>query len=577
MIRDTKPRIRGFALALIFFAAAAEDGLAGTARPAGSLTNATEGESRSVAATNLAAEVAEIARSAAISRAKKEKRISTAVRVAVVAATAYKSNPEEVLGTALELTEAAARAAPAFAEVIAGAVSFAPPLSRIDAAPGQIRAAAFAAAKAPKASRKANVAAARPDETSPPSAEDMPGAVTRTRVARSSARDEPAAAQTPDHAADAAGPDQRSMAPNITRGENTKVSVTAELSVRRDDNVYLTSANKVRDSIVAATPGVEFRFGQSSLAHGSLGYKTAFTRYLDHSSPNVALGTGAADFGYDNGSLTVSGNASFQQLNQNNSDVAALGQQAIYRRDVLGLATNVESHLTAKTSVKTGATYSKSTYKSSGLSGSRETEVPLKFYFETTPKVSLSTGAAYRWVNPQNGGTSGRDLAYNVGARGSFTPKLSGEFSVDYRTRDVGSNAREKLWGFDGSLNYELTPKTTSALIFSRDFSAGALGESLKNSNYAFRLSTDLSPQWQLGTGLNYRQVAYGPPVFSLNNIPPPISRNDHYWDANLQATYLFRSWLSATADYNIRHNNSNLPGAQFSNSILSLMLGWRY
>ena len=313
------------------------------------------------------------------------------------------------------------------------------------------------------------------------------------------------------------------------------------------------------------------------LAHGSVNYKTAFTRYTDKTAPNVSLGSGNADFGYDSGSLALIGAASFQQINQNNSEVAALGQKAIYRRDELAVNTSAESHLTAKTSVKTGVNYSKSEYKTAGLTGSQETEVPLKIYFETSPKVSVSAGAAVRRVKPQNGGETGKDLDYNLGARGNFTAKLNGEFSVDYRTRDVGSNAREKLWGFDGALNYEITPKTTSSLVFSRDFSTGALGESLKNSNYTFRVSTDLTPQWLLSAGLSYRQVEYGPTVFRLNNTPAVIDRNDNYWGGNLQATYLYRSWLSATADYTFRRNHSSLSAAEYSNSIISLMLGWRY
>jgi hypothetical protein len=154
---------------------------------------------------------------------------------------------------------------------------------------------------------------------------------------------------------------------------------------------------------------------------------------------------------------------------------------------------------------------------------------------------------------------------------------LNGEFSLDYRTRTVGDNPRENLWGFNGALNYEITPKTTSSLVFSRDFNTGALGESLKNSNYSFRASSDLTPQWQVGSGISYRQVEYGATVFSLNNHPMLIERTDNYWEGDVQVSYLFRSWLTASADYTLRHNHSNLSAAEFSNSILSLILGWRY
>jgi Putative beta-barrel porin 2 len=579
------PRVGQIALALLFSIVSTGEVAAKNTSPNKRIT--AESADRSSATFALAQQVAEIANSMAISKAKKEKRISTTVRVAVVAATAYKKDPDEILGTALELAESAARAAPHFAEVIASAVSFAPSLAKIDSASGRIRTATFAAARAPRNGRKTNVAARKvrqpaslPENETEESADSH---VTRHVASEPTERESAVSSDV----AEIAEPEETSMNPKVSLGGNSKFSVTADLSVRHDDNVYLTSSNpagptggdKTGDTIIAVTPGVEFRFGQNSLAHGSINYKTAFTRYVDKSAPNVSLGSGSADFGYDNGSLAVSSAASFQQINQNNSDVAALGEKAIYRRDLLLANGSVESHLTGKTSVKTGVNYSKSEYKTPGLNGRQETEIPLKVYLETTPKVSVSAGVAYRHVVPQNeDGATGKDLDYNIGARGNFTAKLNGEFSLDYRTRKVGDNDSEKLWGFNGALNYEITPKTTSSLVFSRDFSAGVLGDSLKNSSYALRLSTDLTPQWLLGAGVTYRQVEYGNRVFrNGSSLPAVNNRSDDYWEGNLQATYLYRSWLSATADFTTRQNSSNLSAAEYSNNVISLILGWRY
>ena len=575
MIPASKPLRPCIALALLFFIVSVDEGWAKTARPSVHPTVTAENSEPSDAALDLAGQVAEIAHSSAISRAKKEKRISTAVRIAVVAATAYNNNPEKVLSTALELTGAAAGAAPQFAEVIANAVSFAPSLARIDSASGQIRTAAYAAAKNPKGGRRANIAATRPRKSSPPSG-DSPETSPVQHTTRSMPRDE-AESPAPDVVADSTLPEQPATASKVSLEKNSSVNVTANLSVQRDDNVYLTSTDKVSDTIIALTPGVEFAFGQNSLAHGSLSYKNSLTHYVDKSSPNVALSNAAADFGYDSGSLKVLGNAIFQQLNQNDSNVAALGQRTILRRDILGLNSSVESQVTAKTSILTGINYNKSEYKTGGLIGDQETEVPLKFFLETTPKLSMFTGVAYRWVNPINGGAKGKDLDYNIGARGNFTAKLSGEMSLDYRTRRVGSNPMEKLWGVNGTLNYEVTPKTTSALVISNDFNTGALGESLKNSSYALRFSSDPAPQWQFGAGLTHRRVQYGQSVFRLNNVPTLVDRTDQSWEGDLQGTYLFSSWLSATVNYTLRHNSSSLAAAEYNNSILSLILGWRY
>lgn len=582
MISANKSRSRCLVLALLFAIASVEEVLAKNAVPAESPAESAVQTDLSTQTAVLAAQVGEIANSVAISRAKKEKRISTAVRVAVAAATAYKKDPTEILGIALELTEMAARAAPPFAEVIANAASFSPAVARIDAAPGQIRAAAYAAAKVPRAARKVNVASSKQPKPKPARRrtedEEENSAVKRvTRPARTEENEpEP---QTADYVADSMmpSPPAAAMAPRITVGKNAYLSLTAELSARHDDNVFLTNTDTVSDTIISLTPGIEFHFGQNSLAHGSMAYKDAFTRYASKSAPNVTLGTGSADFGYDNGSLKAAGSASFQQLYQNNSDVAALAQKTIFRRDVLNIAASAESQLTGKTSVKAGADFNRTEYKTAGLIGSQDLGWPLKFYFETTPKVSLSTGLTYRSVKAQNGGPSGRDMDYNIGARGNFTPKLTGEFSVGYQTREVGDNPKENLWGFNGSFRYDFTPKTDATLVMARNFSAGALGDSLKSSTYSFRLSTEPTPQWQFGTGISYRDVGYGPAVFSLNNTTVTTDRKDGYWEGNLQATYFYTNSLSATADYTLRDNHSTVPGVRFSNNLLSLILGWRY
>ena len=530
------------------------------------------------AADNLAAEIREIVNSHAISRAKKEKRVSTAVRVAVVAATAYKKEPEDVLGTALELTRAASAAAPSFAEVIANAVSFAPSLARIDSAPGRIRSAAFASAKAP---RNTHRIAATPVRKRP----SVPAVIDEEEPAASSSvatNDEPPA----DRSISAAGsgesaenypePGTRSAHRVATSPGNTNFSIGASVSARHDNNVYLTNTGEVADTIIAVTPSIEAHFGQNSLSHGSVSYQTAFTRYADKTAPNVSLGSGGADFGYDNGAVAINGNASFQQTNQNSAEVAAIGQKSIFRKDVATATVTAEPHLTAKTSLLTGINYFYYKYKNESLVGSRETEIPFRFYYETTPKVSVSAGVAYRWVKPINGTNDGHDLDYSLGARGNFTEKLKGELSVDYRTRSVGTNPKENLWGLNGALSYEITPKTSSTLVFSRDFRTGAFGESLKNSSYGLRVNTDLTPQWQAGAGINFRKVEYGKTVFkTVSGVP--LVRSDDYWEGNFQVSYLFTSWLNASADYTLRHNQSTLTGAEFSDNLISLTVGVRY
>lgn len=538
----------------------------------------------------LAAQVSEIANSRMISHAKKEKRISTAVRIAVVAATAYK-NPAESLNIALDLATVAANAAPPFKDVITDAVSFIPSIARIDGAPGQIRAAVYyAAANAGKTAKgaiaqntvrvepatkaaptakggsaaEAVVTATSSDNPSAPAASEKAPVAPETGIPPPSEPVETAAQASP--AETAIKPDRPAWwtIPEIPLGDNASLHFTANAGVRYDDNIFLTKSGKVSDEIASFGPGAEFRFGQNSLAHGSLIYQEDFTRYLRTNVANAQLGTGNADFGYDNGTVTAGGGASFQQLDQNNRDVVLAGRKAIIRSDVLDLNASVESHVAAKTSIKLAGDYSNTKYRTPGLSNNSSFNWPVKLYYAATPKVDLSAGVAYRDVKVEGTARDGRDMFYNLGARGEFTPKLSGEISVGYKTRSFGQSRNDSTLGFDGTFTYELTPKTSCSLIMSRDFSTGAQGESLKNTSFSLSLSTALSLQWQANSTLSYQNVNYS------------TFRKDDYWEGGLSATYLYSSRLSATAGYTLRYNSSNLSGAEFSDNILSLTINFR-
>lgn len=628
------------------------------ARPPAGTSSARSTTARTSGPAKLAAEVAAIANSSSLSRAKKEKRISTAVRVAVVVATSYKTDADEILSIALDYASAAGKAAPAYAEVISSAISFAPAVSRVDAAAGQIRTAAFAAANTPRgrAARRApealaaDDAAAMPDEApaprtrrtarpaasaARPTADDdtadteVPATRSRRQVARAAAPAEsddtmadaapvpstrrsvrraesegdamadaelansppktrrrstalPPADEAPEMLPDAQLPPDAPVnytAPRISIGDNANVVFSLDLNVRHDDNVYLGPSNEVGDTIYSATPGLALSFGQKSLAHGSLAGSEAFTRYAHDTSPNVNLGSIVGDFGYDNGSTAVGAAVSFHQLDENSSTVAAAAADTIYRRDETRAHVGVESHLTGRTSVGIAGELSNTHYRTAGLVSSRTLSVPFNIYYETTPKVSLSTGVTYEKVSPQgdNSGPSGNNLYYNVGLRGNLTPKLTANVSTGYRVLEVVDNPREHLWGFDGTLNYEMTEKSSLSFVASRNFNPGPHGESLKDSHYDLKFLTDPSAQWEFVAGVSYHTVEFGPTVFANSLGTGNLFRSDRYWQGDLVASYLFSSWLSFSLDYTRRNNNSNFSAAEFSDNIISLTIGLRY
>ena len=87
----------------------------------------------------LSGQLQEIASSSTLSPKSKAKLIANAVRTAITTATAEIKDPEQRLALALELTTAAAKAAPQFAASITSAVSGIPSIAHIKGALDEIQ------------------------------------------------------------------------------------------------------------------------------------------------------------------------------------------------------------------------------------------------------------------------------------------------------------------------------------------------------------------------------------------------------------------------------------------------------
>lgn len=360
-------------------------------------------------------------------------------------------------------------------------------------------------------------------------------------------------------------------------GDGANLSFLANLDTRYDGNIFLTQIDETSDTVITATPRLEFQYGRKAQFHGKLGIEEAFTRYARKTAPNANLAAGDASIAYTGASVSANASITFRQNYQNTREVAAMGLNQVNRSDSLNIHASAETILTGKTSFSAGADFNRLKYKTAGLIGTQDLAFPVKFFLNLTPKVSLSAGGVYRSVNPPGSTTDGRDMGYNVGVRGDFTPLMSGQFSVGYLTRKVADNPSESMFTFDGLLSYQVSSKTSSTMSLSRDFGTGAQGASLQTTSYGFSLMTVPTPQWQFGTGLSYRRVAYGPVVFPGNPAPPVAGRNDDYWEGNLYASFQPTSSLSTSLKYIASSNHSSQSVAEYANNVLNLTIGWKY
>jgi hypothetical protein len=572
--------------------------------------------SRAAIAQDLGEQVKDIANTSLISREKKEKRIATTVRIAVVAATAYHQDRSEVVGIAAEMAAAAARAAPAYADVIARAVAFVPAVARYAGAAGEVRAAAFSAArnrqvrpagklvrkqKAPVSAPPEEMAeTAAPAETTaapetaapaenPPTAAPPEAPATTAAETPSSGEAGQATPQgPPGGTADEAGTtDMESNAhpasisskqPLIPLGDNGSISVSTDLEARRDTNVFLSDTDKKAATILSAIPGADLDYGQNSLLHALFDYHESFNRYSDHVAPNVNLASASGDLGYTDGSFKVDANGQYQQLYQNNVGILSLTGTELIRSDVTSFGAGVESPLFSKIAAGLAVSDTRIEFVNTpGLFGSSSLAAPFDLYYGITPKVDLSLGYTYTELTPEGTGSIAKGNYYNVGARGNLTSKLKGGFTVGYQTENVPGAPLTHDLGLTSDLTLEITPKTSATLKAARDFATSAQGQVIKNGSYSLGLKSDISDQWQLAMGATYRSLNYGPELYSFENSLLAQKRIDEYWEGSLQISYVVARWLIVSAGYVIRDNRSTLPGVEFGDDVFSLDLKFQY
>lgn len=355
-------------------------------------------------------------------------------------------------------------------------------------------------------------------------------------------------------------------APFLAIGDGAELFVTGTASVRADDNIFLSNnsgvgtgaSKKVSDTIFEIAPGLDLTFGKNSLVKGSLAAHETFTNYADTSGLNTNLLTADFKSSYDDGKLKLNTAAGFHELNQNSVDIRGLT-----RRDQSFVNGGGEVSVSEKTSVAASVSFDHLNYKRASYSDTDILEVPVTAYYKISPKVDLSFGYRYRDTQVQIGSNS-QDNYFNVGARGEFSPKLTGHFNLGYNKRSLSRGKDEDQFGFEADLAYELTPKTNLFFGASNDFGTSATGAQQKNFSVFGRASSKISEVWSVGGGLSYRGIGY-------------LTRTDDYVEGQISVTYVVNAYVGISAAYAYRNNSSDLRGSEFTNNVFSLSANFRY
>ena len=355
-------------------------------------------------------------------------------------------------------------------------------------------------------------------------------------------------------------------APFLAIGDNAELFLTARTEARYEDNVTYSSSDELEDEAFEFTPGVEVAFGKNSLTKGSIAFYERITTYSDNSDLNSNLSNLVFDANYDGAKLDLGANASFRELNQNSRDARLAA--TLVRRDVYAAGVDGEYTVTEKSKVGLGGQYSRTQYKSSGFTDQSSYTVPANYYFAISEKVDLSAGIQYRQTDVNATDADSEDYYFNVGARGEFTPKLSGKFSVGYNLREPEASTAEEesSIGVKAGLSYAYSPKTNLTLDLSNDFETGADASGIETSAITVGFNTGLTAEWSVNGSVSYMKYDY-----------LASSREDDYIAGGLGVTYTLNEHVSLDAGYSYNDNDSSLAGSDFTANVFRIGANFRY
>lgn len=352
-------------------------------------------------------------------------------------------------------------------------------------------------------------------------------------------------------------------------GTGSEGFITGDIGLKYDDNIYSSGSNEKSSLVYSVTPGVSLEFGTDALAKNILKLSEEFVWYASASSQDNQLDHVSYDGQYSEPNLKIDFKAGYNEIAQNNRDARLNG--VIVEYTTTTAAPKFEWIVSPKTAFELGANWSDKEYKTTGgFTDATTWSVPANFYYEIAPKLQASAGYRYRTVD-QSAGATNNDHFFNLGAKGDFTPKLSGTFQIGYTDRDVkrfGASAprSESTVGVASEFTYNYSQKTKLRASIGNDFDNAATGTAQEVTKLSFGVNSSLTTQLTFDGSLSYDTYDY-----------LGTGRTDDMWRLNVGATYKYSEMISVKGDITHIDNSSNVAGSSFKNNVFAITANIRY
>jgi len=352
--------------------------------------------------------------------------------------------------------------------------------------------------------------------------------------------------------------------PLLSFGSDVPLFITASVSVRHDDNVLLSATDKISDTIYLFDPGLDLHYNGSQASVG-ITFSEQFSRYAKEHGLDDQLANLAANAAYAGSESNFSLAGAYQQIDQTTTTAENLDQTV--KHSIASISGDAEVAVTAKTRIGVSPSFVRTEFPEIGFDDSDIFTVPVDVYFGVTPKTDLSIGYAYTRTTTSDNSSDSKTEFFNLGARGQFTPKLSGQVRVGVTELKPDQGVSTRQLGVEANLNYQYSPKTTFSLYADNGFAPSAAGNQTEVFSAGITGNFQLSQAWSASLSAGTSSTKY--------LIMPP--RTDHFTNLAAGVSYAVTANFDLSASYLYRKNDSTVELLTFDDSLAIFTASCRF
>ena len=306
-------------------------------------------------------------------------------------------------------------------------------------------------------------------------------------------------------------------------GDAVSIKLDSSVVYTHTNNLFRDNTSKQSDDYFTISPGVDVNIGQNDVGMNlNFGLAYDLIRYSNYDQFDAdLLRFNLSGASVQNSILESNFYFSQSELQSPRSNFDVVGNADLIKSTQTSYGFAAEYSYSPKLSFGIGIKGNELEFDSqtpivNQLSAKETYSIPFDVYYKYSQKLDVVYGITYtsQKVGDRDYynfyGYETDSYYYNIGLRGDILAKLSGQFSVGYRTLEFSDSTSDReMLGLQSSLNWMLSPKFKSLISLDRNFDSAGSGESYDLNKIRVASSYSINNEYFASLNFTYTEKEY--------------------------------------------------------------------